>query len=294
MLVAEKRKRMGVANKIGHDEYLYRLNGDPSQLVGAAARGGGSGYGEQYAAHQYGGQSDNYLQGLGGMGMGGVGPTPIIPSLAPPDSLPPILPSIHYPKPPVCLHGKSSGTGYLSGYPRTMQSAPLLSSNSMYVMAPSNTGISSSLPYAALPPVRSRTPHAQPMNYATQQYQQQQSSYYQEPSQSNYRFAGSEAGGRSSGMSGVLNWNAVNPVNSGASSRPPSAYTAQPRPFVSLSPGYTYDPSDLPPAGKATNRHAMPSYFAPSDVPTPSTNPRYRGTSQGLLFQTSNYTDIHR
>lgn len=45
----------------------------------------------------------------------------------------------------------------------------------------------------------------------------------------------------------------------------------------------SYDPSSLPPAGKAVNRGMLPSYFYHSDIPTPATVPRARGSSYGLF-----------
>lgn len=47
-------------------------------------------------------------------------------------------------------------------------------------------------------------------------------------------------------------------------------------------PGYSYDPADLPPAGKLLTRNALPTYFAASDIPPPATAPRLIGSSFGL------------
>lgn len=310
MLLAEKRKHNAIAEKIGHEEYIYRLNGDPSQLPGA---GGRSGYGYT--------RQDTSMYGNGGMGGGGGGgggylspslftdhgfaAAPIIPSLAPPESLPPILPTVHYPKPPIHFHTSNhGGGGYAYGglatRSRPLQPAlPLTTSTTTYALSPSNTGISTSLPgYASLPPIRNHPFSAPPPPPQPQAYV---SSYA--------RGTGvGSGGGAATGMSGVMNWSS-SPTNvyTAAQIRPatghnlvtnmstpsfvmPRQYAAPPAP----PPGFSYDPADLPPAGKMTNRKAMPTYFTSSDVPTPSTTPRYRGSSQGLTFQTQHYTDIHR
>eukprot|EP00796_Vickermania_ingenoplastis_P010042 gene10042-7017_t len=303
MLAAERRKRMALAEKIGHEEYIYRLNGDPSKLPMTGAAGAPYAYHDGYAQ---GGGSYGYAGGIGGGGLGFGGglyvdqSPPIVPSLAPPESLPPVLPTVHYPKPPVYFHTKGSSTiGCSTGARLRPLQAPLPSSTSSYVMAPSNTAISTSLPgYAALPPVRpqsSAAPLPQVPPLSRQQY------FTPPPINTTYTNTGSRViggGGASSAMSGVLNWSA-SPSNIGMTRNPAPGYMGSaygpPRQAVPPPPppGYLYDPADLPPAGKVTNRKPMPTYFNASEMPTPSTTPRYRGSSQGLTFTTGSYTDIH-
>lgn len=316
MLLAEKKKHMAVADKIGHEEYIYRLHGDPSQLpLGAASASrppwAASGYQTDASGAGGGaGGGDLFASGAGGR-LGGVsGPAPIIPSLAPPESLPGILPPVHYPKPPVYFHtrGMNTGLGYASGA-RLRPLQPPLPSTAMansYVMAPSNLGISSSLPgFASLPPVnRTRVSATPPLqSQHTYNYNYKTSCPVTAAPRASYSYASNArvagSGGAEAGMSGVLNWTTTTP--NPQPRQPAAGYTGnayQTRAYQPLPPapppGYAYDPADLPPAGKATNRRPMPTYFCASDVPTPSTTPRLRGSSHGLTFQTHNYTDIHR
>lgn len=55
------------------------------------------------------------------------------------------------------------------------------------------------------------------------------------------------------------------------------------RPTTVIASNYGYDPSSLPPAGKALHRGMLPSYLYHSDIPPPTTVPRARGSSYGLF-----------
>lgn len=84
----------------------------------------------------------------------------------------------------------------------------------------------------------------------------------------------------------VLNWTGPAPP-AVVATRPLNYSDYQPRYLLPPPPppGYSYDPADLPPAGKILTRNAMPTYFAASDIPPPATTPRLIGSSYGLNTQ---------
>lgn len=306
MLVAERRRRMNVSDKIGHDDYSYELHGEPPQ-IGA---GHPSSRQQQYSSFSYpsGPIGDRNISAARLLDRGGGPPPPIVPSLAPPAALPPIPPSQHYPKPPVLLNTASSGMSYGSlGYMRHPAPPPLphLMTNTQYTMPPSNVAISASLPgRAALPPIQRGQggpqqgvlPPPPPMQLGVSDEGPQRVRSHANPSGLYGRGIGvSAGGGNSAGTAGALNWLGATPVLAGGGSAVGAA-AAPPlqggmgndyRSRVANLPipmGYMLDPSNLPPAGKSTHRYAMPSYFAPSGMPTPATRPRIRGKSD--LFYT--------
>lgn len=308
MLVAERRRRQNISDKVGHDNQSYELPGESSPISG----GGSPSQQLQYAGHQYpSGPIRNSSFAAGRLlDRAGTVPPPIVPSLAPPTSLPPIPPSQHYPKPPVLLNSASSGIAYGSlGHSRQPLPPPLphLMTNIQYTMPPSNLAISSSLPgRAARPSVQRPPPRPIPQPvpppgaYAGMEEMPQRIRSYTNPSGLYGRgIRVPSGGGNSSGAAGALNWSNTAPVVGGGGSAVGAA-TAAAAPMVGgggsmafenrsrfLAPaipaGYVLDPSSLPPAGKSTHRYAMPSYFAPSGMPTPATSPRVRGKS-GLFY----------
>lgn len=84
-------------------------------------------------------------------------------------------------------------------------------------------------------------------------------------------------------ISRVMNWTGPAPP-AVVATRPLSYGDYRPRFLLPPPPppGYSYDPADLPPAGKLLTRNALPTYFAASDIPPPATAPRIIGSSYGL------------
>lgn len=304
MLVAERRKRRAVADKIGHEEYIYKLNGDPTQLPLTHSNRNRS----RSASAQAAGSTSNPLVPYSNLPpaappslLWSQAKAPVIPSLAPPDSLPAIPPPIHYPKPPLSFHGPTTSyasmqQGLLS-YPyrprvtTTYPSSLYMPSRSYTSRPPSNLGISTLLPGpSALPPAQRSTS----LGYSTNTVPAPATATAAPFSLSAPRVvrSGNE-------MNAVMNWGI------GAAAPPPPAGAlhaiggnwlvpdARPRSRAPPPPpNVVYDPADLPPAGKPSSHTTLPTYFHPSDIASPPTRPRSRGSSLGPSLLSNGFRDV--
>lgn len=298
MLEADRRRRRNVSEKIGHDEYPYDLSDEQSSPYTKSSMNQNqmrSSY-----ANSTGPVADPGFSRWRYLDRAAVQPS-IVPSLSPPVPLPPIAPSQHYPKPPVLLNSASAGMAYGSlGHSRPPLQPPLphLMTNVSYNMPPTNLAISSSLPgRAGLPAISSGPMPSQPrppppFDPGSIAPKPQRICNYANPSGLYGRgIAIPSGGGDSSGAAGALNWMGATPGLGGlgsavglAAAAPAMSNDYRSR-FIAppVPAGYMLDPSYLPPAGRSTHRYAMPSYFAPSGMPTPATSPRVRGKS-GLFY----------